>query len=231
MFWAFFLLLLGKLMSRRKALLYSNKILRLWSLIWGFLIALRYRRHDWKAAHGERPMVMVTNHNSYLDTVISYVNIRGPFRTLAKKELLKVPIMGFIFKTSGIMVDRSSPESRKQSYDRMVESMQIGESLLIYPEGTQNRTQEPMQPFYDGAFRLAVQLQVPVLPIVTIGTRRIMPQAKFGRMWPGTVAQYFLEPVFTEGMTEADVPGLMERVRSLMVARQIALDPQYPNWK
>jgi 1-acyl-sn-glycerol-3-phosphate acyltransferase len=113
MLWAFFFLLWGKLMNRRKALIYSNKILRWWSLIWGFLIALRFRRHDWKDEYGQQPMVMVTNHNSYLDTVVSYVNIRAAFRTLAKRELLKLPIMGFIFKTSGIMVDRSSAESRK----------------------------------------------------------------------------------------------------------------------
>jgi 1-acyl-sn-glycerol-3-phosphate acyltransferase len=87
-----------------------------------------------------------------------------------------------------------------------------------------------MQPFFDGAFRLAVTMQVPVLPIVTIGTRRIMPQAKFGRMWPGTASQYFLAPVSTTGMTEADIPMLVEQVRSQMVALQVELDPRYPKW-
>lgn len=228
MLWSFFLLLIGKLMNRRKALVYSNEILRLWSRIWGFLIGLRFRQTGWKAEYGQSPMVMVTNHNSYLDTVVSYVNIHAAFRTLAKRELLKLPIMGFIFKTSGIMVDRSSPESRKQSFERMVEGVSLGESLLIYPEGTQNRTQEPMQQFYDGAFRLAVRMQVPVLPIVTIGTRKIMPQAKLGKMWPGTVSQFFMEPVPTVGLTEEDVPTLIERIRNAMIAKQQELDPKYP---
>lgn len=116
---------------------------------------------------------------------VSDVNIRAPFRTLAKRELLKVPIMGFIFKTSGIMVDRSSPESRKASFQRMVEAVTLGESLMIYPEGTQNRTNEQMQPFFDGAFKLAVATQVPILPVVTINTRRTTaPEAKFGRSVP-----------------------------------------------
>ncbi|MFN8395960.1 MAG: lysophospholipid acyltransferase family protein [Bacteroidia bacterium] len=228
MLWAFFLLLIGKLMNRRKALVYSNEILRLWSRVWGFLIGLRFRQTGWKNEYGQTPMVMVTNHNSYLDTVVSYVNIHAAFRTLAKRELLKLPIMGFIFKTSGIMVDRSSPESRKQSFERMVEGVSLGESLLIYPEGTQNRTQEPMQQFYDGAFRLAVKMQVPVLPIVTIGTRRIMPQAKLGKMWPGTVSQLFLEPVPTVGLGEDDIPALIERIRNAMIAKQAELDPKYP---
>lgn len=228
MLWSFFLLLIGKLMNRHKALVYSNEILRLWSRIWGFLIGLRFRQTGWKAEYGQTPMVMVTNHNSYLDTVVSYVNIHAAFRTLAKRELLKLPIMGFIFKTSGIMVDRSSPESRKQSFERMVEGVSLGESLLIYPEGTQNRTQEPMQQFYDGAFRLAIRMQVQVLPIVTIGTRKIMPQAKVGKMWPGTVSQFFMEPVPTVGLTEEDVPTLIERIRNAMIAKQQELDPRYP---
>lgn len=228
MLWAFFFLLWGKLMSRRKALIYSDQILRIWSQFWGLLIGLKYRKTAWKDEYGQTPMVMVTNHNSYLDTVVSYVNIRAPFRTLAKRELLKLPIMGFIFKTSGIMVDRSSPESRKQSYERMVESIQLGESLMIYPEGTQNRTQEQMQPFYDGAFKLAIAMQVPLLPVVTINARRIMPQAKVGKMWPGTLSQYFFEPISTVGMTADDVPALVERVRSMMVAKQIELYPKYP---
>lgn len=228
MLWAFFLLLFGKLMSRRKALVYSDAVLRLWSQVWGFFIALRFRQTGWKAEYGQTPMVMVTNHNSFLDTPVSYVNIRAPFRTLAKRELLKVPIMGFIFKTSGIMVDRSSPESRKASYERMVEAITIGESLMIYPEGTQNRTQEPMQPFFDGAFKLAVATQVPILPIVTIHTRRIMPQAQFGKIRPGTISQVFLEPISTKGLTEADVPALLERVRGMMIAKQAELDPGYP---
>jgi 1-acyl-sn-glycerol-3-phosphate acyltransferase len=230
MIWAFFFLLWGKLMSRRKALEYSDSILRIWSQVWGIFIGLKYRQTGWKAEYGQTPTVMVTNHNSYLDTVVSYVNIHAPFRTLAKRELLKLPIMGFIFKTSGIMVDRSSPESRKASYERMVESIQLGESLMIYPEGTQNRTQEKMQPFYDGAFKLAIAMQVPLLPIVTINTRRIMPQAKVGRMWPGTISQFFLEPISTKGMTEADVPALVERVRAMMIAKQDELDPSYPNY-
>jgi 1-acyl-sn-glycerol-3-phosphate acyltransferase len=228
MLWAFLLLLIGKLMQRRKALVYSDTILRLWSQIWGFLIGLKYRQTGWKDAYGQSPMIMITNHNSFLDTPLSYVNIRAPFRTLAKRELLKVPIMGFIFKTSGIMVDRSSAESRKASYERMVESVQLGESLMIYPEGTQNRTQEAMQPFFDGAFKLAIATQLPILPIVSINTRRIMPQAQFGKIVPGTISQFFMEPIATTGMTEADVPALVERVRALMIAKQAELDPKYP---
>jgi 1-acyl-sn-glycerol-3-phosphate acyltransferase len=228
MLWAFFFLLWGKLMSRRKALPYSDFILGKWAWFWGMLCGLRFRKIDWKDAYGQTPMVMVTNHNSFLDTPVSYVNIRAPFRTLAKRELLKVPIMGFIFKTSGVMVDRSSPESRKASYERMVESITLGETLMIYPEGTQNRTQEPMQPFFDGAFKLAVATQVPILPIVTINARRVMPQAQFGKIWPGVITQHFLEPISTVGMTPEDVPALVERVRSAMIAKQAVLDPGYP---
>lgn len=225
---AFIFLLMSKLMPRLTALKYSNTVLKSWAWFWGILVGLRYKREGWKPEYGQRAMVMITNHNSYLDTPLSYVNIKAAFRTLAKRELIKLPVMGFIFQTSGIMVDRSSPESRKESYDRMLNALEIGESLLIYPEGTQNRTEEPMQKFYDGAFRAAIDKQVPILPILSINSRRIMPQAKFGRMVPGKMTQIFLPPIETKGMTMDDVAALSDRVRDQLVELQAKRDPKYP---
>ena len=85
-----------------------------------------------------------------------------------------------------------------------------------------------MQPFFDGAFKLAIAMQVPVLPVVTINTRRILPQAKFGKVVPGIMSQHFMEPISTVGMTSEDLPALVERVRSAMIAKQGELDPKYP---
>ncbi len=211
------------------ALKYSNTVLKIWATLWSFTSGIRYKRKGWKSEYGKRPMVMVTNHNSYLDTPLSYANITAPFRTLAKRELIKIPVMGFIFQTSGIMVDRSSPESRKKSFQRMVDAIKLGESIMIYPEGTQNRTQEPMQQFYAGAFRLAIETQTPILPILSVNSRRVMPQAKFMKTWPGKITQIFLEPIETKGMTMDDVDALSDRVRNMLVELQAELDPKYPN--
>ena len=222
------LVLIGKLVPKKSRHGYSNFILRWWSIIWSFLIGLRYSSAGWKDEYMEQTMVIATNHNSYLDTISSYIHIRSRFKTLAKKELQKAPIMGPIFLTSGIMVDRESAESRQASYDRMVAAVQGGTSLMISPEGTQNRGDDPLREFYDGAFRLAVETQVPILPSVIINSRQLMPQAKFKKLRPGRIRHYFLEPVSTEGMTEEDIPALKEQIRKVMWDKVLQENPTYP---
>lgn len=172
--------------------------------------------------------VVVVNHNSYLDTIASYVHIRSAFKTLAKKELQKTPLMGPIFLTSGIMVDRSSPEGRKASYERMVAEVNNGVSVMIFPEGTQNRSDEPVREFYDGAFRLAIETGTPVIPSVIINTRQLMPQAKFKRLRPGRVQQYFMDAIPTADLSDEDIPALKEQVRKIMEAKVLEMNPTYP---
>ncbi len=209
---AFVLLMPGFLLPTKVANRYSNFILRWWAMLWAALAMMPIRSKGRDRSIQNQTMVIVTNHNSYLDTIISYATVRQLFKTLAKKELTKLPLMGQIFLTSGIMVDRSSAESRKASYHRMVAAIESGTSIMIYPEGTQNRTDNVMKSFYDGAFRLAIECQVPVLPIATLNTRWMMPQAKVTKMRPGTMRQIHLSPIPTKGMTMEDVEGLKNQV-------------------
>jgi len=224
---AFLLLMPGFLLPPMMANRYSNFILAWWATIWGIISFMPMRTKGRKKNNLKGPMVIVTNHNSFLDTPASYASIPIVFKTLAKKELTKIPIMGQIFLTSGIMVDRKSPESRKASYNRMVKGIKDGTSIMIYPEGTQNRTDQPLKSFYDGAFKLAVECQVPILPICTLNTRWMMPQAQVGKMKPGTITQVFLDPIPTTGMTAADVPQLSEKVHQQIEA---VLRKEDPHW-
>jgi 1-acyl-sn-glycerol-3-phosphate acyltransferase len=224
----FWLVLVGKLISRKSRHGYSNTILRWWSMFWAFLVGINIRGRGWKPEFTSMTSVIVTNHNSYLDTLSSYITIRSRFKTLAKKELQKAPLMGPIFLTSGIMVDRSSPEGRKASYQRMVDAVNAGTSVMIFPEGTQNRTDDPVREFYDGAFKLAVETGVPIIPSVVINSRQLMPQANFKRLRPGKIRQYFLDPIPTTGLTEDDIPALKEKIRDLMHAKVLAENPTYP---
>jgi 1-acyl-sn-glycerol-3-phosphate acyltransferase len=224
----FWLVLVGKLIPRKSRLRYSNFILRWWCIIWAFLIGIRLKSIGWKPEFTDTTSVIVVNHNSYLDTVISYVLIRSEFKTLAKKELRKAPLMGPIFLTSGIMVDRSSPEGRKASYERMVAEIKKGVSVMIFPEGTQNRSDEPIREFYDGAFRLAVETGTPIIPSVIINSRQLMPQAKFKRLRPGRIQQHFMNAIPTTDLSDEDIPALKERVRKVMEAKVLEMNPTYP---
>lgn len=141
--------------------------------------------------------------------------IPGQFRPLAKKELLKIPVFGWIAKAATIIVDRSSPESRKKSIDRLKQFLKQGISILIFAEGTQNRSKELLQPFHDGAFRIAIDTQRPILPLVVIGAGKLMPPSTIN-LRPGKIRIYVGDEISTEGLTGTEVQALKEKTFKAM---------------
>lgn len=141
--------------------------------------------------------------------------IPGQFRPLAKKELLKIPIFGWIAKSAAVIVDRSSGQSRKESMDSLKKIISMGISILIFVEGTQNRTKEILQPFKDGAFRMAIDTQQPILPMVVVGARPLMPPGTID-MKPGTIKVIIGKEILTDGLTANDVTTLKEKTFNIM---------------
>lgn len=141
--------------------------------------------------------------------------IPGQFRPLAKKELKKLPIFGWIASAATIIVDRSSHDSRKKSIDKLKQYLKKGISILIFVEGTQNRTKELLQPFHDGAFRIAVDTQQPILPLVVIGAGKLMPPGTI-RLRPGLIRIYVGDEIPTSGLTTQDVQRLKEKAFNAM---------------
>ncbi len=105
---------------------------------------------------------------------------------MAKKELLKIPVFGWIARGACVIVDRSSSESKKKSLEKLKETLEHGISILLFAEGTQNRSKEPLQPFKDGAFRIAIDTQKPILPMVVVGAGKLMPPGTI-KMRPGLI--------------------------------------------
>ena len=141
--------------------------------------------------------------------------IPGQFRPLAKKELLKIPGFGWIAQAATIIVDRSSHDSRKKSIDKLKLFLKQGISILIFAEGTQNRTKELLQPFHDGAFRIAVDTQQPILPMVVIGAGKLMPPSTVN-LRPGTIRIYVGPQIETQGLEISDVSALKQRTFDAM---------------
>jgi 1-acyl-sn-glycerol-3-phosphate acyltransferase len=139
--------------------------------------------------------------------------IPGQFRPLAKKELKKIPVFGWIASAAAVIVDRSSHESRKKSIDRLKMMLRNGISILIFAEGTQNRTTEILQPFHDGAFRIAIDTQQPVLPMVVIDAGPLMPPSTFD-LSPGLIRIYVGEEIDTTQYPE--VKDLKEKTFEAM---------------
>lgn len=155
-----------------------------------------------------------------MDIPALVVTIKGQFRALAKKELLKIPVFGWIAQVMCVVVDRSSNESRRKSMDNLKRILGMGISVLIFPEGTQNRTKEPLQPFYDGAFRIAIETQEPILPIVVLNAGKIMPPGR-AYIRPGKIVVVVGEEIPTRGLTLAEMKELREKVFGIM-SRMIA---------
>lgn len=192
------------------------KFLRLWSWIFSKLTFISYSFHGRENFKPGRSYIYVSNHTSFLDIPGLTMLFPGEYRPLAKKELLRIPVFGWIARSAAVIVDRSSGESRKRSMDKLKKMLLDGLSILIFVEGTQNRTKEPLQPFKDGAFRIALDTQQPILPIVVVGAGPLMPPGTI-RMHPGHVKLIVAPEIPTAGLSNADVAELKQQTRAVML--------------
>ncbi len=159
------------------------------------------------------PYVVVCNHNSFMDVPLSSTGIPGPNKTIAKIEMSRIPLFGIVYKRGSVLVDRKNEQSRKKSYMMMKQVLQWGLHMCIYPEGTRNKTADPLQRFHDGAFRLAVDSNTPIIPSLIFYTTEVLPRQKTFFFWPRTVEMHFLPPVSPEGKS---IAVLKEEVFALM---------------
>jgi 1-acyl-sn-glycerol-3-phosphate acyltransferase len=187
----------------------------LWSWIFSILTFIRYEFYGRENFRKGKSYVLVSNHTSFLDLPGLRMLIPGQFRPLAKKELKKIPVFGWIAQAATIIVDRSSHESRKKSIDKLKWVLKQGISILIFAEGTQNRTKEILQPFHEGAFRIAVDTQQPIIPIVVIGAGKLMPPGTID-LKPGKIRIYVGTEIPTEGLTASDASTLKQKTFEVM---------------
>lgn len=186
------------------------KFLWIWSWIFSVFTFIRYEFHGKENFEKGKSYIYVSNHTSFLDIPGIRLIIPCEFRPIAKKELLKIPVFGFIVKAATVVVDRSSHESRKKSMEYAKRILSLGISMLIFVEGTQNRTKELLQPFKDGAFRIAIDTQTPILPMVVINAGKLMPPGKFS-IRPGKIKVIALHEISVEGLTTEDAAALKQK--------------------
>jgi 1-acyl-sn-glycerol-3-phosphate acyltransferase len=162
-----------------------------------------------------RPYVVVSNHESFAD-ILLISHLPWEMKWLSKAELFRIPIMGWMMWLVGdIPVKRGVGPSAVEAMERCRHALRERVSVMIFPEGTRSRTPD-LLPFKDGAFRLAIEAGVPILPLAVSGTRTALPKHdwRFGR----SVAQVqVLDPIETTGLTLTDVPALKARARDLIV--------------
>lgn len=160
---------------------------------------------------GRGAYVVVANHQSFLD-IFLISNIPHEMKWVAKKDLFKIPWVGWAFFLVGdIPIDRGDPASAVKVMAKANRYLERGMSVMMFPEGTRGRDGK-LLPFKTGAFKLAIDAGVPVLPIAVSGTAQGMPK---GSPWvrPSRLTVRILEPVPTTGLSDRDLRKLRDGVR------------------
>jgi 1-acyl-sn-glycerol-3-phosphate acyltransferase len=211
--------MLSYLFPQKKGQDYFIAVSRWWMNIWLPLIGCPLKVNGREYFKKGENYVVVYNHNAFLDVPLSAPYIPGGNKTIAKASFAKVPIFGMFYKRGSVLVDRNSNQSRLKSFDDMKKVLEQGMHICLYPEGTRNRTNEPLKPFFDGAFKLAVDTQKQVMPCVIHGTKKAMPIDKKFYLLPTRLTMNFLPPVPPADMGSK---ALKERIFKIMYDEYIS---------
>lgn len=197
---------------------YAHWITRLWGKsILAFMLIKVSSEGEEKLQ--DQAQVIVSNHASLIDIPVCMSTSPVQFSFLAKIEVDKIPIVGYLARNMHVYVDRKSFQSRKQTFDRMKKHLNDGHSILIYPEGTRNRSEALLNGFYDGAFKLAIENQKPVTVVTICGSDKAnSPKYPF-QASPAWIHCIWEDPISTVGMTvENDLKRLKQIARDRMLA-------------
>lgn len=197
---------------------------RLWADVW-FPVIFIWHKIIYEVPHDKKKSyIFLSNHISYLDAAILVKVFRQPFRPLGRAEMSKMPLFGFIYRNAIVSVNRSSTTNRANSVRILKSLISKGISVLVFPEGTFNMTTQPLKEFYDGAFRVAIETQTPIKPVLFLDAYRRMPYENIFSMSPGRNRIVYLDEIPVSSYTLKDVGQLRDEVYSIMENKLIEYD-------
>ncbi len=162
--------------------------------------------------------IFCANHMSYLDTVAMYVAMPHYFHFIGKAELTKIPMFRIFFWRMDIPVDRGSRIGAHKAFSRAASDLQKGVSISIFPEGTIHESAPKLNRFKNGPFKMAIESQVPIVPITFKNNWIILPEGRKGKKGgrPTKMEVVVHEPIPTKGMNESDIESLKAQVFSII---------------
>lgn len=184
--------------------------------VFGWVTGIRFVYPRTFAFDVNRPYVFIANHTSALDMAFAAFTPLN-IRVLAKAEIKKIPFLNLIGNLIAVYVQRFDEQSRVQSLAALHVLAKEGWSLVIFPEGTRHKSQEALGYFHKGAFEIALTHQLPLLPAIITGGRKVLGGKKALLWHPGTMTMQFLPPVETAGLALSDLNPLRTAVRADMV--------------
>lgn len=198
------------------------KLCHIWTDYFCLLTGI-FHRNIFEVPHDRsRQYVFVFNHISYMDIPVLLKSIRWQhIRILGKAEMGKIPLFGLIYRSAVVMVERGKAEKRARSVMQLKSVLSKGISIVIAPEGTFNLSHKPLKDFYDGAFKVAIETQTPIKPMLFLDTYDRMHYNSIFSLTPGRSRTVFLEEIPVAGLTLNDVDQLKQQVYGIMESKLI----------
>jgi 1-acyl-sn-glycerol-3-phosphate acyltransferase len=186
------LILLTGYMKEPRKTEFFRQVCKVWMRLFFLLTLCRLKIKGAEHFKKGENYIVISNHNSFIDVPLLTPFIPGANKTIAKIEISRVPLFGLIYKRGSILVDRKNKDSRRDSYNKMKAVLESGMHMCIYPEGTRNKSNEPLKEFHSGAFRLAIDTGKPIIAAVLFNTKRVLPPNKTMFFRPSKMEMHFL---------------------------------------
>ncbi|MFI1744802.1 lysophospholipid acyltransferase family protein [Thalassobellus sediminis] len=192
------------------------KIARIWAKFILIGMGFNYSIECEQVPEKDKSYMFIANHTSMADIMLMLVSVKNPFVFVGKKELAKIPLFGFFYKRTCILVDRSSAKSRQAVFLRAQRRLQSGLSICIFPEGGVPDEHIELDEFKDGAFRLAINHHIPIVPITFADNKKRFSYTFFSGS-PGKMRVKIHKFLTTENLTVEDTRSLNESSRAIIL--------------
>ena len=200
----------------------GEKIGSLCGVVWARLLVwitpMRKKITGRENINKKQSYVVVSNHQSQYDILMLYGWLGVDFKWVMKMELRNVPILGVSCEKLGhIYIDRSDREAALASINAAKEKITGGTSVLFFPEGSRSKDGQ-LKAFKKGAFKMALDLDIPILPVSINNTRKILP-SNTADLFPGSASMHIHPPISTEGYNDSNIQELMDKVKEIIASK------------
>lgn len=200
MFIALIFFLPCAILPEPKKAFWHKSVSKIWMTVYLNLIGCPLKIYNKEVFKKGENYIVICNHNSLIDIPVTTPFLPNPNKTIAKNSFAKVPFFGWIYAWGSILVDRKSLKSKSESFDSMVKVLMDWHiDMVIYPEGTRNKSDKPLGKFYDGAFKLAEKTGKNILPSVLLNARKVLPASKPFFLMPHKLEIHFLPVIIAQG--------------------------------
>lgn len=205
---------------------YFFKMARIWAKFILFGMGFYYKIDKIQGMEYQKSYMIVANHTSMVDIMLMLALTRNPFVFVGKKELSKIPLFGFFYKRTCILVDRNSSKSRMEVFNRAQKRINQGLSICIFPEGgVPDDESIILDTFKDGAFRLAIEHEIPIVPITFADNKKRFSYT-FLSGSPGLLRVKMHSHIETAGKSSVDRKEIREEVRDIIYTQLVAFDAE-----